>query len=296
MKLKNVSLAMTTGVMAVSLFALTSCSEKESVEILSYSNEITGEKFTEAVGKYYEGIDLTGGYENTTYEYSNADCKGEYERKTEFISKETEKYDAVNNILYRSVAVDKSSDDYRGTMVGKGKDEHQIQSDNKYIYNIDLSKNVYTRYESDYDAKEMSREKLYITDLFYNARNSIENFASELVKTKYFNDNDVYTIEYSTDTESKNKYNDEQTGEIKCKNETDCKIVLQFYIKDDTFYFAYDGELNGTITYTKGDKSDVKFDGSEKVSGYTKVVMKAQTIEKLDLSKYGLFDDIFNYM
>ena len=54
--------------------------------------------------------------------------------------------------------------------------------------------------------------------------------------------------------------------------------------------------INGTITYTKGDKSDVKFDGSEKVSGYTKVVKKAQTIEKLDLSKYDLIYDILNYM
>lgn len=297
MKLKYVSLAMASSVAALAAFALTSCGDenvKEGVKISDYSNEITEEKFRDDTQKFNSSVDLTGGYEYTSYEYSLDNYKGEYGNVGELAIKTNEKYDSANDILYRKRSTDKSSQKSGCTSIEKGKEEWQFQSEGEINYGIDLLGKLY---ETGVPvASEMAHSSLELMDLYSNAVYSLDAFNVNLAKTKYFNDNDVFTVEMTIDSELKNKYNDEQASEIKVKNETSGKIVIQFYAKDDAYYLAYDGEVIGKCSTINGTNTYVTFDGSQKASGYTNIVKKAQTIEKVDSSKYDYIVDIYDYI
>lgn len=289
MKLKKVSFAMITGVAALSVFALTSCGDKESVDIASYSNEITAEAFNEKVTEKFAAVDLTQGYEMTQYSYSNMESKSNNQKTVmESLSKGVEKFDATNKVYYSKATGYSNQESNEGTRSSETNIEYQIQSDDKFNYRIDM---VTKTYYNNYGDAENYADDSYQLQYAYQGAIYAMQMNTSICKTKYFNDNDTFTVEISVDKETQDKYNNEQTGEVKTKYEMEGKFVIQFYAKDDVYYLAFDGSMSGSYTTSKGDKS-TSSEGKMEASGYSKLVKKAQTIDKLDLSKYDLMFDL----
>lgn len=284
MKLKKFSFIAVSSALVTSLFALTSCSDKKSIDIKSYSNEISEETFLTETSSFKEDMDVTPGYEYESYSYLLSESKNNsIILYRESFGESYEKYDGTNNIFYKKASSSLKEDEGKDYSSSNGKEEYQIQSDEKDDYKIDL---LTKRYVTTYSPKTYA---MYNYSFYNEFENTLyySGFDHDFTKTKYFKDDNTFTLELTFDQELINKYNNEQTDEVKTNYEMEGKFVIQFYNKDDVYYIAYEYEMNGKQTRTKGDKSTTS-EGSMEGNGYKKLVKAAQTIEKLDLSKYDL--------
>lgn len=284
MKLKKISFAVVSSAAAVSLFALTSCGNKKSVDIKSYSNEISEETFLTETSSFKEFMDITPGYEFEEYGYYKTDSKkNTVESYKESYGESYEKYDNTNKIFYSKSNESYKFEQGKDVSTSEDKSEYQVQSDEKGDYKIDLLTKSYTTTHS---PETYAKYSYSLYDQFESVLYSF-NYEDDLVKTKYFKDDNTFTVEITFDQELINKYNNEQTGETKTNYEMEGKFVAQFYNKNEVYYIAFECEMKGKQTVTKGDKS-MTSEGSMEANGYKKLVKAAQNIEKLDLSKYDL--------
>ena len=109
MKIKTLTILTGTALLA-SCALLTSCGDNPSSEIdfKKYSSTTTDEAFATAHSKYEAEIDLTAGYELTTYDYSSYETKGDTSYFRVRNTKSTSKYDATN-LIYTSESEDSST-------------------------------------------------------------------------------------------------------------------------------------------------------------------------------------------
>ncbi|MCR5349697.1 MAG: hypothetical protein K6E20_01755 [Acholeplasmatales bacterium] len=282
MKIKTLTILTGTALLA-SCALLTSCGDNPSseIEFKKYSSTTTDEAFATAHSKYEAEIDLTAGYELTTYDYTSYETEGDTSYFRVRNSKSTSKYDATN-LIYTVESEDSStnkSDTSERSYTEK--ESKAIQKNGEKYDIIDNIAETYYQSEKGYEGLanpvlEKIRPTHYV-DMYAGSSESTENYT---VEKTYYCDSDVYTLVLKITSTSEN----EEAG-IKFKETTSSEATFQFYVSDTEVFGKKLTEKEVTIEYTEGETSGKVTKKSTNASAFS-VKIGAQSLSKIDTSKY----------
>ena len=282
MKIKTLTILTGTALLA-SCALLTSCGDNPSNEIdfKKYSSTTTEEAFATAHSKYEAEIDLTAGYELTTYNCSSYETNGDTSYLYVRSEKSTSKYDATN-LIYTSESEDSSN--YKTDTSERSYSEKKskaIQKNGEKYDIIDNYEETYYQSEKGYEGLvNPVREKIRPTrfvDMYAGSSESTENYT---VEKTYYCDSDVYTLVLKITSTSEH----EEAG-IKFKETTSSEATFQFYVSDTEVFGKRLTEKEVTIEYTEGETSGKVNKKTTSGSAFS-VKIGAQSLSKIDTSKY----------
>lgn len=279
MKMKKITIlasATLLGALTLTSCGETKAKEAEAVSFASYSTETTLDKYQEAHANYLASVDVSAGYDLTTYTYSSIDVESSYNYSYVTSSKYAAKYDKTNGIL---------TNDNEYYMY----DNEETLRDGLITYS-----NTYQKNNAGFDIINNNTKSYYSSDF------SIDNYAYSSVnmsgyvdalagsidesdttkQVKYYADNNVYTLKLTIKTETEHK-----EGTITLKENTSVETVFQFYVSNSEVYGKSTTDKVTELEYVDGDSTG-KVKKTEKNVKYATLKIGAQTISKVDLSTY----------
>lgn len=282
MRMKKIGIIVGASALVASAVTLTSCgSDSYAIELKSYKTESTEDVIEKAYDSFI-AEKKTSSYDLTVYENNESNIKQDKnESKISSSIARVETYNAITSVLYtldeRNVQAESAYEKTNQAM----RVEKIYQNDNGLNTIINLTDKTYTSLAYNASAAK-TRTSTFKAENYIDLDDLVDD---DIVSTKYYNDDNVYTMVLTYD-ESKDKNKEWTDDDVKyAKSDVSYEFVFQFYSIDSEYFIGYKSTNKYTITATKGSQTS-KTTYDKKTSKYARLFNVTQSIEKFDLNNY----------